>query len=359
MANIYFTVTQTIAANDCNKPEEIDLSMATIKDVAQKAGVATSTVSRILSGKGEASKETKERVLQIVQELNYKPNALAKGLKEGKSNTIGLIVPNIRDLVFPAAIRGISDYLEKHGYTLVLVNTDDKIELEKLHINNLQNRAVDGFIISTAKKDSVHLLELKKKGVPIVLLLRHLGDTMDAIIVDNYQGGYNATQYLIEKGHKKIAIVNGTMDLQLYRERYRGYVAALSEAGIEMDNNLVVHNVESWEDSLQAVKNLIERGGCPEAIFATSDPKALGVIRGLKDMNIKVPDDVSVIGFDNMDMAEMMAPPLTTVAQPFYKCGYMAAERLLRLIKSKRTLKPVVEELKTELLIRSSVKERP
>ncbi|MEW6623596.1 MAG: LacI family DNA-binding transcriptional regulator [Bacillota bacterium] len=329
--------------------------MATIKDVALRAGVAASTVSRVLSGKAEVNDSTKERVLQAVEELNYQPNLFAKGLKEGKSNTVGLVVPNIRDLVFPAAIRGISDYLEKHGYTLILVNTDDKIELEKFHVENLQKRMVDGLIFSTAKNESKHLLELKEKGFPVVLLIRHLGNLIDAVIVDNYKGGYEATKYLLNQGFRKIAIINGNMELDLYQERFRGYEDALKDAGLVTDTRFIVNDVDSWEDSYQAVKEMLLTKDYPEAVFATSDPKALGVVRALKDLGLRVPEDVSVIGFDNIDVAEVMDPPLTTIAQPFYEIGCKAAERLVKLMKSKKKMKPVVEKLDVQLLVRKSV----
>lgn len=333
--------------------------MVTIKDVAKKAGVSTSTVSRALSGKVVVKKETKDKIMKAIRELNYHPNLLAKGLKEGKSNTVGLIVPNVRDLVFPAAIRGISDVLEKHGYTLVLCNTDDLIKNEKKHVENLCQRFVDGLIFSTAKKESSHLLELKEKGFPIVLLLRHLGEAIDAVIIDNFKGSYEGTKFLLDQGLNKIALINGTLDLNLYNERFRGYKAALNEAGIKVNKDLIVHGNKSWEDSYQATKNIILQGNKPDAFFVTSDPKALGVIRALKDLKIKVPEEISVMGFDNLDMAEMIDPPLTTVAQPFYEAGFKAASRLVKLMNTSKKLKPKVEKIGAKVLVRKSVRLKP
>lgn len=329
--------------------------MVTINDVAKRAGVSTSTVSRALSGKVVVNKGTKEMIMQAVRELNYQPNALAKGLKEGKSHTVGLILPNVRDLVFPAAIKGISEVLEQHGYTLILCNTDENLETEKKQVENLQNRLVDGLIFSTAKEESKHLFKLKDNGFPMVLLLRHLGDSIDAVIIDNFKGAYDATKFLIERGHRKIALINGTLELELYRERFNGYKAVLDEAGLTFRDELVVQNVMSWEGGYQAINELLDRGVVPEAVFATSDPKALGVIKALKAKGFRVPGDISVIGFDNIEMAEMMDPPLTTVSQPFYEAGVKAAKRLIKLMNSKRNLKPVVEKLEAKLLVRSSV----
>ncbi len=329
--------------------------MVTIRDVAERAGVATSTVSRAISGKSVVNTETKQRILLAIQELNYQPNAFAKGLKEGKSNTVGLIVPNIRDLVFPGAIKGISDLLEEHGYTLILCNTDEDVESEKKHVNNLNKRLVDGFIFSTATDQSKHIWELKEKGFPIVLLFRHLGEGIDSVIVDNYKGGYEATKFLLNQGLKKIAIIIGDTRLDLYVQRFNGYKQALEEAGIPLNEELITSSTKSWEGSYEATVKMIKRGIRPDAIFATSDPKALGVVRALKDLNIRVPQDISVIGFDNLEVTEMMDPPLTTVAQPFYQAGYQAAKRLVKLMNKNIALEPEVLKLEPELLVRKSV----
>ncbi|APC09003.1 LacI family DNA-binding transcriptional regulator [Neomoorella thermoacetica] len=329
--------------------------MVNIKEVAERAGVSPSTVSRALSGRVAVSPETKEKVMRAVRELNYQPNALAKGLKEGRSKTIGLIIPNVRNLVFPAAIKGITDVAKKYGYTVILCNTDEDLETEKAYVDNLRKRLVDGLIFSTATAASTHILELKEKGFPVVLLIRHLKDKVDAVIVDNYQGGYEATRFLIQRGYRRIAFVNGTLDLDLYRQRFAGYQAALAEAGIAYHEELVVHGTRDWEDGYRAILTILERGQKPDAVFAASDPKALGVIKALKEKGLRVPEDVAVMGYDNLDMSELMDPPLTTMAQPFYEVGKRAAERLIKLINSKRKSRPVVEKLPAQLLVRASV----
>lgn len=329
--------------------------MATIKEVAEKAGVSPSTVSRALSGKVAVSPETKEKVLRAVKELNYQPNALAKGLKEGRSKTIGLIIPNVRNLVFPPAIRGITDVAKKYGYTVVLCNTDEDLETEKFYVESLRQRLVDGLIFSTATQASTHILELKKQGFPVVLLIRHLNEEIDAVIMDNFKGGYEATKFLIQRDYRRIALVNGTLELDLYRQRFEGYRAALAEAGIPYDEGLVVHGTKGWEDGYKAMYEIWGRGRKPDAVFGTSDPKALGVMKAIKEQGLKVPDDVAVMGYDNLDMSELTDPPLTTMAQPFYEAGVRAAERLVKLINSKRKVRPVIEKLETTLLIRQSV----
>ncbi len=329
--------------------------MANIKEVALRAGVSTSTVSRTLSGKIYVDPETKRRVQQAVRELNYRPNALAKGLKEGRTKTLGLIIPNLHNLLFPAAIRGITAVAKKHGYTVVLCNTDEDRAAEQKDVENLRLRAVDGLIFSTATPASQHIMELKKQGYPVVLMLRRLNDELDSVIIDNYQGAYRAAQFLIERGYRRIGIINGALELDLYQQRLAGYRAALAENGVDCDERLIADDRAGWEDGYRAMHEILDRGGRPDAIFATSDPKALGVIKAIKERGLRVPEDIAVIGYDNLDMSELMDPPLTTMAQPFYEVGTKTAERLIRLINSKGKLKPVTEKLEVQLLIRGSV----
>ncbi len=326
-----------------------------IKEVARRAGVSASTVSRALSGRVIVSPATKSRVLQAVRELDYQPNVLAKSLKEGKSRTIGLIIPNIHHLVFPAAVRGVSDAAGKCGYTVILCNTDENLATERAYVENLSRRLVDGLIFSTATPASTHLLDLKERGYPVVLMIRYLSDQVDAVIVDNHRGAYEATRFLLERGYRRIALINGRLELDLYRQRLAGYRAALADAGVTPDDALVVNETEGWEDGYRAVRTIQERGKRPDAYFGASDPKALGVMKALKELGLRVPEDVAVMGYDNLEMAELADPPLTTMAQPFYEVGKRAAERLIKLIESKKRPKPVIEKLEPQLLVRESV----
>ncbi|MGE5551570.1 MAG: LacI family DNA-binding transcriptional regulator [Bacteroidota bacterium] len=330
--------------------------MVNIKEVAARAGVSPSTVSRALSGKVTVNLETRQRVLAAVQELNYKPNVLAQGLKEGRSKTIGLFIPNIRILVFPAAIKGITDVAEKHGYTVVLCNTDENLETERFYVDNLCRRLVDGLIFSTATAASSHIIKLKEQGYPIVLLIRYLNDEIDTIMVDNFKGGFEATEFLLNRGYRRIAMVNGTMELDLYRQRFAGYQAALREYGVEYDEGLVVHGTRAWEEGYRAMHEIWRRGRRPEAVFGASDPKALGVMKAVKERGLRVPEDVAVIGYDNLEMSELSDPPLTTMAQPFYEAGARAAERLIELMDGERgDREAAIERLPPKLHIRRSV----
>lgn len=330
--------------------------MSNIKEVAKAAGVSPSTVSRVLSGNIPVAPATREKVLKAVRELNYQPNALAQGLKGGRIKTIGLIIPNVRNLVFPAAIRGIEDTANQHGYTVVLCNTDEDSGKEKFYIEALKRRLVDGFIFSTARPGDDHIGELRQAGFPVVSLIRHTECGVDAVVLDNFKAAYEATGYLIGRGHKTIAFINGASELPLYRQRYAGYCQAMADAALAVDENLVVHDVDGWEDGYHAMMAILAAGHRPDAVFAASDPKAIGVIRAIKDFGLAIPDDISVMGFDNIDIAPLIDPPLTTMAQPFYEMGARACKRLIKIIEAPKKPRPRTEVLPAELIVRRSVR---
>jgi LacI family transcriptional regulator len=327
----------------------------TIKDVAKRAGVSASTVSRTLSGRIPVHEETKQKVMQAVRELNYQPNVLAKGLKEGRTHTIGLILPNIRNPVFPAVARGVEDIARKNGYIVILCNTDESLQMEKEYVDKLKKRWVDGLIFATAVRDTEHIIKLQESGFPVVLLVRNVGQQVDAVIVDNYKAAREAVEYLITMGHRKIAMINGNMDLTLYRERFAGYRKALEDAGIPFVRELVVEDESKDSDGYAAMNSLLKHEIVPDAVFASSDPKAAGVIRAIKDWGWKVPEDISVIGFDDLDMSALLDPPLTTISQPLYQMGARAAQRLIELIEGTKSDKPVIDIMETQLMIRGTV----
>lgn len=330
--------------------------MTNIKEVAKLAGVSASTVSRVLTGNIPVAEDTKERVLEAVKQLNYQPNVMAQGLKGARIKTIGLIIPNVRNLVFPAAIRGIEDTANQHGYIVVLCNTDDSVEKEKFYINSLLRRLIDGFIFSTARPGHEHIDELKRGGFPVVSLLRHHGNKVDAVVLDNFDGAYQATKYMLSRGLKRLAFINGWMDITLYQQRFAGFQKAMEEAGGEIVPELVVHNIDGWEDGYQAMSSLLKSGYSIDGVFAASDPKALGVIRAVKDFGLQIPADISVMGFDNLDLAPLADPPLTTMAQPFYDMGAKACERLIQIIEAKQRPRTKLVMMPAELVIRKSVR---
>lgn len=330
--------------------------MVTMKMVAKRAGVSPSTVSRALSGKTPVDEKTRRRIMKAVKELDYYPNTLAKGLKEGKTDTIALIVPNIQYQIFPLIAKGVEDVARKNGYTLILCNTDEDPEVEKDYISKLRTRWVDGLIFATAVPKHTHILELKKSGFPVVLALRTLDDLVDAVAIDNFKAACEAVQYLIKTGHSNIAIINGSLETSLYRHRYEGYKAALAHEGIEFKEELVIQGDSLDRGLYDIVYKRLESGIEFDAVFATSDPKAIIAMMAIKNFGLKIPEDIAVMGFDNMEMSMYVDPPLTTISQPLYDVGVKAAEKLIAIIKREEEQDPVIDLLPTKLIIRKSTK---
>jgi LacI family transcriptional regulator len=330
--------------------------MVTIKMVAERAGVSASTVSRTLSGKIPVDESTRENVMKAVKELDYYPNALAKGLKEGKTNTIALIIPNIQNQIFPIIAKGVEDIARKNGFTLILCNTDEDINIELDYIDKLRKRWIDGFIFATALPESEHILKLRKSGFPVVLIARVMGQEVDAVTVDNFKASFDAVNYLIKTGHRSIAIINGLLETSIYKGRFEGYKAALEQAGIEFRKELVIQG-DSIDNGLYSmIYSVLKKGIKLDAIYATSDPKAIIAMKAIKDFGMKIPEDISVVGFDNMEMSMFVDPPLTTISQPLYDMGTLAAKKLIAMIKRDQQEEPIIDILPTELIVRKSSK---
>jgi LacI family transcriptional regulator len=330
--------------------------MADIREVAKRANVSPSTVSRVLGGTTRVAEEKRARVLAAIDELDYRPNVSAQSLKGIRTRTIGLVIPNVRNLVLPAAIRGVEDVARNHGYAVVLCNTDEDSEKEQFYIKTLKSRLIDGFLFTTAKINSHNIKELQAEGFPVMLLLRELDEQSHAVVLDHYNGAYQATNYLLSRGLKKIGLVNGSLDIKLYNERYAGYRSALKEAGLKVPDEAVVHGIDGGIEAYRAATRILLNRVDIDAFFATSDDKALGVMRAIKDLGLSIPGDISVIGFDNADIALLLDPPLTTVAQSLYEMGAAACQQLIEMIEAHQPVPPQIQRFPAEVVIRNSVK---
>lgn len=338
-------------------------TIANLKDVAKMAGVSISTVSRVLNGKSCVNDETKKRVLDAVEQINYRPNIVSKSLKMGRSNTICLMVSSIENPIFPPIARGVEDTARKSGYIVVLCNTDEDDSIGREYVESMKTRWVDGFIICSAVNSSNYYRKLHEEGFPLVMVNRFEKEDqelIDTVSVDNYQAAFEATRYLIRTGHCRIAMAYGSEELLLYRERYRGYKEALRQAGLTYDDSLVMREAYSRESFYQLTKDVMELPEPPDAIFASSDPIAFWVMYALHDLKINIPEDVAVMGFDNVELSAMMEPPLTTVSQPLYELGCVAAKSLIRQINYKdkkgELPAPIKSVLGTNLIVRKSTK---
>ncbi len=335
--------------------------MVGLKDVADLAGVSASTVSRVLANKSYVSKQTRAKVWKAIEQLDYRPNTLAQSLKTGSSQVLALVIPSIQNLMFPVLARGAEDAAREKGYTLVLCNTDEDSDVEKQYLSLLQSHLVSGFIIATMKPSSEHIIKLRESGVPIVLTSRSSNKQIDTILIDNKDAARRAVKHLIDTGCKHIAIAMGNQDLDLYKARMAGYRQALEDAGIDFNEDLVLYNPGDRQELYDQVKDLIQSDKPFDGLFATNDQRAFIAMRAIHDLDKKIPEEISVVGFDDVDMSSLMEPPLTTVTQPLYEIGRKAVERCFEIIKYKEehgTL-PVAEVsiLDTTLTIRRSTKE--
>ncbi len=313
----------------------------TIKDVARKTGLSITTVSLVLNGKANrVSEKNKQLILQTAKDLNYRPNQIAVGLVKKKTNTLGLIIPDISNIFFSELAKGIEIEGRRNNYNVIFCNTNDKHDLELEYINILADKAVDGIIFAMsaesydekAKKSFDTLLEYK---IPTVVIDRFSDDiNFSSVAIDHKQGAYIVTQHLISLGHRKIGCVTGPLGLKTCIDRFVGYRNALEQNEIKLNKSFIYEGDYHFQSGYEAAKTMIEQK--VTAIFAFNDMMAYGVISGLRKNNIKIPDEMSIAGFDDIFFSEMLDIPLTTVRQPTYEMGQEAARVIIEEIKNGR-----------------------
>ena len=334
-------------------------SNSTIIDVAKLAGVSTTTVSHIINGTRYVSDELKERVEKAIEELGYRPNSMARGLRRGESKTIGLIVPDNSNPFFAEILRQIENIGYATGYSVILCNSDSDIKKEVAYIELLNAKQVDGIIFITTNNSVEHLQEITNNGIPLLVIDRDVPlKATDILLVDNFNGGYDATRYLLSLGHKRIACITGPSLLTPSADRVNGYKKAMAEAKIEINPEWVVAGDFQFNGGEEGIIHLLKLDPRPTAIFACNDMMALGVMRGLRKAGLSVPVDISLIGFDDISLASVISPGLTTIAQPVQKISELAIELLVKRIQNKDTTasdERIV--LPTQLIIRESCKE--
>lgn len=330
--------------------------MPTMKDVARLAGVSTSTVSRVLGGKVFVDEPVRQRVMQAVEELHYRPNPLARALREKRTNTFALLVPGIENQIWPLVARGVENVARKNDYSVILCNTDNDLKVEKQYVTRLQRQWVDGIIIAPAQDDEVYLRQLSESGFPVVQVIRGLETGMDSVMIDNFRIAYEAVEYLYKTGHRHIAIASGRQDLNLYRRRLAGYRQALSDLGLAEDERLVIQEIKELNNLYRLTRQRLEEGVPIDAVVATSDPKAIVVMRAIRDAGKRIPEDISVVGMDDIETSSFFEPRLTTMAQPFIQIGELAAKKLIFHINHPESFTPITDMLNHELIIRRSTR---
>ena len=327
-----------------------------ITDVAKKAGVSATIVSRVLRDYPGVRKKTRRKVLETISELKYEINAVARNLRQRKTNSIGVIVGNVLFPFYSIIAKTVEDIANEWGYSTILCNGDENPEKELKYLKILKSNRVDGIILTPTGKNSNYINWMIDSGVKIVLLDRLIkGTNCDAVLVDNENGAYKAVKYLIEQGYRKIGIINGYLDRTTGRERFNGYLRALREADISPDDNLIKIGNFKEDSGIKLTKELLENSNRPQAIFTTNMDMTLGAIIAIKKMGISIPDELGIIGFDDSDWASILDPPLTVVSQPTYALASTAAELLIKKIENKRTShEPLIMTLHTKLVIRNS-----
>lgn len=339
-----------------------DGSISTIYEVARLAGVSVATASRALNNTGYVSKEARTRVLEAARQLNYHINVNARSLTSGKTYTIALVLPDVTNPFFPAVARGVEDAASRKGYSVILCNTDGSARKEADYLNMLRSRRVDGIIFTTSELSGARISSIIGTSTAVVLVDRDLGEPYDIVKTDNVKGGFLATNHLISLGHTRIAVISGPLSLTTGLERVQGYKNALAQAGIPFDESLVVEGDFRQQGGRAAMERLIEEcGGKPStkfsAVFACNDLMAVGALTALEDHGIAVPSEVAVVGYDDIAFASVTRPRLSTVAQPKYEMGVLAAEMLLRRMANP-ALPRQQEVLQPMLVIRDSTLER-
>lgn len=333
--------------------------MATIKDVAKQAGVSTTTVSHVINKTRFVAEDTTKAVWDAIKELNYSPSAVARSLKINTTKSIGMIITTSESPFFAEIVLAVEEYCYRKGYSLFLCNTQNEPEKIQNHLDMLIKKRVDGILVMCSEytENSFDLFE--NTNIPMVVMDWGVNDAgRDRILDHSFDGGYLATKYLIENGHKEIAVITGNLAKETVQTRFEGFKQAMSDSGLNVREEWVLEGDFEPEGGYECMNNLLKNEkALPTAIFCFNDVMALGAISAITEKGLNVPYDISVIGYDNVHSSRFYAPPLTTVHQSKSRLGSAALELLLERIENNEKAKePKVLEFFPELVKRSSVR---
>lgn len=333
--------------------------MTTIREVAEKAGVSFTTVSHVINNTRFVSEETRERVLAAMEELHYRQNALARSLRSGKTHTLGLILPDSSNPFFADIGRSVEAAAFELGYSVILCNTESDLHREQLYVDVLSKKQVDG-VIFVATGDQANSAELLVSlNLPVVLVDREiLGIGLDSVLADNCQGGMLATNHLIQFGHRRIACITGPSYLTPSAERITGFSQAMEAAQIKVEDSYLLRGDFHSESGYTCTRQLLSLPEPPTAIFSCNDLMAIGVLRAAAEAGLRLPQDLSIVGFDDIELASYTSPPLTTISQPIGEIGRIATHLLVDRMEDK-TLSPRREILPPKLIVRGSTGPAP
>lgn len=331
-----------------------------LKDIAKDLNLSKTAISLVLNGKGDEnkiSKDTQKRIVEYAKKHNYRPNQLARGLSLGKSETIGLIIPNISDIFYARIASEVEEKAKKYGYTVVYSSSSENPEIEKELILSMLNRQVDGLIIASTQQNQTEIINLKNANFPFVLIDRHYPDIeTNFVIVDNFNGAKKITEHLIKNGKQKIGFITIKNNLDAMEQRLLGYKDALKSADLEFKSEFVkqLNPIEYKQEMKQSIYDLLKvSNGIDAIVFSTHYLTASG-LRELKLLNCKLPEEVAIVSFDELGAFDLVEPPITTSKQPVKDIGNFAVEILVNEIENKNIKIENKRVLQTKLLIRKS-----
>jgi DNA-binding LacI/PurR family transcriptional regulator len=332
-------INQKIEELGYSKNKKKKSSQVGIKEVAREADVSTATVSRVINGDSYVSQEVKQKVLTAVQKLGYTPNVNARNLRKKQTNLIGVIIPDILNTVFGRTLRAVEKIADQNNLDLLIFNYASKYSRLENFFNILERRRADGLIFISGEYNKKEEALIKKFDLPLIQIFRdrnHENLTIPNLNIDNYQMAYQVVETLYQKGYRKIAFISGSPLKEHRSSRLLAYEQAVSDLDLEIAPGFVQKGEYDLESGYQALKRIVENYSIPEAVFAANDEMALGAMRYAQDMNFKIPEDIALIGIDNIDISRDSVPELSTVNQPYFEIGKKSVELLLQLIKGKR-----------------------
>lgn len=329
-----------------------------IGEIADICGVSKATVSRVINGNPRGvGEETRSRVLKVIEELNYRPNALARSVATARSGMVGLIVPDVSNFFYPKIIRGVMDYMDTKGYSVIVGNSDYNPEQEARQLLNLIDKRVDGIILCSGVSNKDFLKEFRKYQVPIGLIGRSFDVALSDVSIsgDNLKGGYKSAGFLLNRGHKRIVFVEGKFSVSGGAQRLDGYRKAHAEACVPVRPELLMEGDYTIEFGRQAVRELLEKQIEFDAVMTGSDLIAIGMVSELQANGIRVPEDVELLGYDNIELAALNKPPLSTVSKPHYDMAQFVAEQLVKVIEGEPVRLPHML-LEPQLVLRQTTR---
>jgi len=329
---------------------------ATIKDVAKYTGLSIATISKYING-GNVLEENRKKIEEAIKVLDFRVNELARGLKTNRTMTVGVLIPSLENIFFTSIISKVENILLQHGYSTIVCDYRENPALEKEKLKFLTNKMVDGIIMVPHGEDISHIQKVREKDIPVLLIDRMINEIdCDVVLSDNLNAAYDAVEQLIIRGHRRIGIIGGPKGIYTTQERIKGYIRVHEDYAMDIDESLIKYGAYDIESGYRILEEFIEMDNPPTSVFVTNYEMTLGAIMAINKNNIKVPDQISLIGFDNIQLAKVVKPSLSIVVQPMDQIGETAARVILNRLNGDYGTFPSIHRLKTEILIKDSVK---